>query len=90
MAGPFGKDEVVSTARTTTEGETYVTNVSMENHTLHSGFVVRKVVSDGNGGFKIVTYGEGNALKQKLPGASAAARRVWRNNSRAVIERARR
>tara|TARA_B100002003_G_C13975925_1_gene472108 strand:- start:25 stop:174 length:150 start_codon:yes stop_codon:yes gene_type:complete len=43
----------------------------------------------GNGGFKIVSYGEGNALKQLAPGATAAAKSAWRDNSNAIIQKAR-
>ncbi|MDB0047795.1 RHS repeat-associated core domain-containing protein, partial [Porticoccaceae bacterium] len=89
IPGPFGTDDVTSTSRTTSEGESYITNVTQENHTLHSGFVIRKVVPDGSGGLKIVSYGEGNAIKQKAPGATAAAKAAWRKNSRAIIKRAR-
>ena len=47
------------------------------------------VVPDGKGGFNIVSYGEGNALKQKMPGAGFLAESAWEENSRAIIDRAR-
>jgi hypothetical protein len=47
------------------------------------------VVPDGKGGYKIVSYGEGNALKQLLPGANAGARATWEKNSKDIINRAR-
>lgn len=88
IPGPFGTDNVTSTSRTGSDGESYITSVTQSNHSLHSGFVVRKVVPDGNGGYKIVSYGEGNALKQLAPGATYGATSTWRDNSRAIIKKA--
>ena len=89
IPGPWGEDNVTSYAAKTDSGEPYVVNVTTRNHTLHSGFVFRMVVSDGRGGFKIVTHGEGNAWKQLLPGAESAAIRAWKENSQNIIVGAR-
>lgn len=88
IPGPWGKDDVTSTVRTDSEGDKYVTNVTQPNHTLHSGFVVRKIMPNGKGGYKIVSYGEGNALKQLAPGATAGANAAWSTNSKAIIQKA--
>ena len=73
----------------TEKGDPFVVNVTTENHTLHSGFVFRMVVPDTKGGFGILTHGEGNALKQLVPGAQSAAVSTWEENSREIIENAR-
>ena len=75
---PFsGVDNV--TSYTTGEG---IMNVTEANHTVGSGFVMRKIVPNGKGGFKIVTYGEGNSLKQLVPGADGMAKRFWTRNAK--------
>jgi hypothetical protein len=79
-----GVDNVKS--RTTTDG---VVNVTEANHAVGSGFVMRKVVSDRKGGFKIVTYGEGNSWKQAMPFADGMARKFWATNAEKIISRAR-
>jgi RHS repeat-associated protein len=89
ITGPFLIDNVTSTVRTDSSGQSFITNVTQENHTLHSGFVIRQVMTNGSGGFKIVTYGEGNAWKQLAPGATSAAKSAWSDNSKAIIEKVR-
>jgi RHS repeat-associated protein len=89
VPGPFGKDEVISYAMETANGDPFVLNVTTSNHTFNSGFVFRMVVPDGSGGFQIVSHGEGNALKQLLPGAEWAATKAWEDNSTQIIENAR-
>jgi hypothetical protein len=66
--------------------------VTESDHTLHSGFVVRQVFSDGRGGFTLRTYGEGNSWKQvgyfgKI--SRQGERRAWVGNARTIIGHAR-
>ena len=65
------------------------TTVDGEEYFAKSGIVARKVMPNGAGGYKIVTYGEGNALVQKFPIAGMVsrilARRFWKNNAEKVI-----
>jgi len=85
LINPFsGKDEVKSF--TTQDG---IANVTEKNHVVRSGFVARKIAPNGNGGFKIVTIGEGNNRLQTLPGANGAARRFWSKNATRIANRAR-
>ncbi|PKI03396.1 hypothetical protein CXF81_01255 [Glaciecola sp. 33A] len=65
-----------------------MTNVTQPNHTLHSGLVVRKIMPNGKGGYKIMSYGEGNAIKQLGPIAREGANREWSINSQAIIQKA--
>ena len=70
LIDPFsGVDDVKSYI--SSEG---IVNVTLDNHVVGSGFVMRKIMPDGNGGFNIVTYGEGNSWKQKVPGANGVAK----------------
>lgn len=46
-------------------------------HTLDEGFVMRYAEKGSDGKTIIKTYGEGNAWKQKFPGASWIAGREW-------------
>jgi hypothetical protein len=92
IPGPFGRDDVKSYTRIESDGSKFVVNVTQENHTLHSGFIVRKVVPDGQGGYMVRTYGEGNSWKQSgIAGAIADPfqRETWRLNARTIIEHAR-
>lgn len=89
IPGPWGRDEVKSYAMKTAQGDPFIVNVTQLSHTLHSGFVIRMVVPDGTGGFNILSYGEGNALKQLLPGAEAAAVHTWEDNASEIIRNAR-
>jgi hypothetical protein len=66
-----------------------VANVTEGNHAEGSGFVMRKVAPNGLGGFKIVTYGEGNSWKQKSPFADGMAKRFWSKNGQRINSRAR-
>jgi hypothetical protein len=50
---------------------------------------MRKIVPNGKGGFKIVTYGEGNSLKQIVPWADGHAKRFWTRNAKKIISRSR-
>ncbi len=63
-------------------------NVTQENHTVGSGFVMRRVTPNGNGGFSILTYGEGDSIKQIIPGAYGKAERYWTENSKLIRDRA--
>lgn len=88
IPGPFGRDHVTSFTSRDSSGTSVVTNYTQADHTLNSGFVVRKVAPDSQGGFVIRTYGEGNSWKQMGP-LSNAARGTWVGNSRTIIEHAR-
>ncbi len=79
-----GVDNVKS--YTTEEG---IANVTEANHAVGSGFVMRKVVPNGKGGFKIATYGEGNSWKQKAPFADGMAKSFWSKNAKRINSRAR-
>ena len=83
---PFisGRDDVKSYQ--TPQG---IANVTQENHVVGSGFVVRVVVPDGKGGFKIATYGEGNNILQKMPLSEGMARGFWSKNAQRIIGRPR-
>lgn len=83
VLGGSGRDDVLSYL--TGVG---IVNVTQENHTVGSGFVMRRIVQNGRGGYSIRTYGEGNSLKQIAPGADGAARRFWTKNANLIKERA--
>ncbi len=89
IPGPFGKDEVRSFSGKTDKGQPFIVNVTTMNHTLRWGFVFRMVVPDGKGGFNIVSYGEGSALKQLGPLSRRWAESAWKENSQAIIDGAR-
>ncbi|HEY0924151.1 RHS repeat-associated core domain-containing protein [Rheinheimera pacifica] len=76
-----GQDHV--TSYTTADG---IINVTMANHAVGSGFVMRKISKDGT----IVTYGEGNSWKQVMPGATGMAGRFWTQNAKVISSRAKR
>ncbi len=95
IPGPFGQDNVSSYIVPSADGSRYVINVTQDDHTLGSGFVVRQVLNDGNGNYSIRTYGEGNSWKQTgaagaIGGADAAARSVWSTSARTIQDHARR
>jgi RHS repeat-associated protein len=89
ILGPFGKDEVRSFSGKTDKGQPFIVNVTTKNHTLRWGFVFRMVVPDGKGGFNIVSYGEGSALKQIGTLPRRMAESAWAENSQAIIDGAR-
>lgn len=77
---PFsGVDNVKS--YTTDDG---IVNVTEANHTVGSGFVMRKISDSG----KIVTYGEGDSWKQLVPGATGLAGSFWTENAKVIVGRA--
>ncbi|MBH0035580.1 RHS repeat-associated core domain-containing protein [Pseudoalteromonas sp. NZS71_1] len=86
--GPLARFSGVDNVTSYTTGEG-IMNVTEANHTVGSGFVMRKIVPNGKGGFKIVTYGEGNSLKQLVPGADGMAKRFWTRNAKKIISGAR-
>ncbi len=88
MPMPTGRDDVTSYIGTMGEGENetrFIFNVTEQNHTLGSGFVIRLVSGDEESGYTIRSYGEGDAIKQLFPGEGVAARATWRGNSREII-----
>lgn len=84
-ACPVGcrRDDVISY-----ETDAGIMSVTKGNHTVGSGFVMRRVVPNGSGGYAILTYGESNSFKQILPGANGAARRFWTENAGLIAGRA--
>lgn len=89
IPGPFGKDDVKSYTKTDSDGNPYIVNATEKNHATRWGIVVRQVQPNGNGGFKIVTYGEGQSHIQTLPGTAGAAKSRFSQSSQGIIERAR-
>lgn len=89
IVGPWGRDDVTSYVKTSASGGVFIVNVTEKNHRLGSGFVIRRIKSDGAGGYTISTYGEGNAFLQTIPGTAGMAADTWQENARGIIERAR-
>jgi hypothetical protein len=58
-------------------------------HTLDEGFVMRYGEINSRGGTTIRTYGEGNAIKQKLPFADSFARKAWKGVNKEINNSAR-
>ncbi|NUO78360.1 MAG: hypothetical protein HOQ32_20415 [Lysobacter sp.] len=70
-----------------------IANVTQENHAVGSGFIVRRVEGKtdpetGGTRYTIITYGEGDSLKQILPWAEGLAKDFWDTNGELIKERA--
>lgn len=75
---------MISYSFTDPDGNSWILNVTTENHTLFPGYVLRGAV---NG--KVVSYGEGAAWKQSLGKASdLLINNVWNGQNQANINAA--
>jgi RHS repeat-associated protein len=93
IPGPWGRDDVTSYIVTGHDGSRYVLNVTQEDHTLNSGFVIRRVVTDKRGNYFVETYGEGNAWKQaglaaKIDNARGNEKVTWSRVAKTIQDEA--
>ena len=86
---PWSKEDYVVSYVTDDGIVNVTTTVDGEEHFAKYGIVVRKIMPNGAGGYKIVTYGEGNASVQAgFPAGMVSrflARRFWDSNAKNVI-----
>jgi RHS repeat-associated protein len=70
-------------------GDEVVVNVTTPDHVLEHGYVMRYVSRDKDGNHRIINYGEGNALAQRLfDPDNRKAGQTWIDQSNEIVRRA--